>query len=74
VLTNPHSAKESALPELEACAKRLGLPVLASIEKLERAEQLPEGPLLFTGSFFTALIGEEIFGGGGHEETLRVSS
>ena len=74
VLTNPHSAKESALPELEACAKRLGLPVLASIEKLERAEQLPEGPLLFTGSFFTALIGEEIFGGGGHEETLRASS
>lgn len=62
ILTNTHGPKTSALPELEEAAARVGLPVIGRIENLCSAEQLPaDKPLLFTGSFFTALIGEKIF-------------
>ena len=63
ILTNPQTGKGSALPELEAEAKNAGLPILCTIPELKNASQLPaDSPLLFTGSFFTALIGEELFG------------
>ena len=63
ILTNPQTGKGSALPELEIEARDAGLPILCTIPELRSADQLPVGsPLLFTGSFFTALIGEELFG------------
>ncbi len=66
ILTNPQTGKGSALPELEAEAKNAGLPILCTIHELKNASQLPSvSPLLFTGSFFTALIGEELFGAKG---------
>lgn len=64
ILTNPQTGKGSALPELETEAKNAGLPILCTIPELKTTSQLPQDvPLLFTGSFFTALIGEELFGG-----------
>lgn len=63
ILTNPHSAKESALQELQNTAEKANLNVIKIIENLQSKEQLPDNQaLLFTGSFFTALIGEKIFG------------
>ena len=63
ILTNPQTGKGSALPELENEAKAAGLPIICTIPELHSADQLPaDSPLLFTGSFFTALIGEELFG------------
>ena len=59
ILTNPRTFKGSALPQLQEAMK--GLPVLSVIPHLTSREQLPEGPLLFTGSFFTTVIGEDIF-------------
>jgi len=62
ILTNPHTGKGSALPELEPAARQAGLNVVQVIPDLRSADQLPTNtPLLFTGSFFTALIAEEIF-------------
>ena len=62
ILTNPHTGKGSALPELEPAARQAGLKIVQVIPDLRSAEQLPTAqPLLFTGSFFTALIAEEIF-------------
>ena len=66
ILTNPQTGKGSALPELEAEAQNAGLNVIGTIPELKSASQLPaDSPLLFTGSFFTALIGEELFGARG---------
>ena len=63
ILTNPQTGKGSALSELENEARAVGLPILCTIPELRSADQLPaDSPLLFTGSFFTALIGEELFG------------
>ncbi len=62
ILTNPHTGKGSALGELQRCAAETGLRVVAVIENLQEKSQLPaKTPLLFTGSFFTASIGEEFF-------------
>jgi folylpolyglutamate synthase/dihydropteroate synthase len=62
ILTNPHTGKGSGLDELIAEAAHAGLPVRAVIRDLQRAAELPaDRPLLFTGSFFTALIGEQLF-------------
>lgn len=62
ILTNPHTHKGSALETLEREAKAAGLSVDSIIQDIHSAEALPKDtPLLFTGSFFTALIGEEIF-------------
>jgi len=62
ILTNPHTGKGSALKELQTRAAEAGLRVTEVIENLQEKRQLPEKtPLLFTGSFFTASIGEEIF-------------
>jgi dihydrofolate synthase/folylpolyglutamate synthase len=63
ILTNPHTGKKSALPELRQKTTAAGLKVTGVIEDLKERKQLPENtPLLFTGSFFTANIGEELFG------------
>ena len=63
ILTNPHTGKGSALPLLVEEAKTAGLSVSCVIESLTDVSQLPQDkPLIFTGSFFTALIGEELFG------------
>lgn len=62
ILTHPDTGKGSALPELEAAMAAAGLPVRAVIPRLTERSQLPAGrPLLFTGSFFTALLGEKLF-------------
>ncbi len=62
ILTNPETGKGSALPELTAAAREHHLPVDAIIPQLTAKNQLPAGrPILFTGSFFTALIGEKLF-------------
>jgi dihydrofolate synthase/folylpolyglutamate synthase len=63
ILTNPHTGKGSALPLLIEEANAAGLHIYMVIETLNERSQLPlDKPLLFTGSFFTALIGEELFG------------
>ena len=59
ILTNPRTFKGSALPQLQEAMK--SLPVQAVIPKITSREQLPNGPLLFTGSFFTTVIGEDLF-------------
>ena len=62
ILTNPHTGKGSALPELEDAARQAGLNVTQVIPDLRSPDQLPKRqPLLFTGSFFTALIAEQLF-------------
>ena len=63
ILTNPHTGKGTALPLLIDEAKAADLNIYKVIEDLNDSSQLPQDkPLLFTGSFFTALIGEELFG------------
>ncbi len=62
ILTNPETGKGSALPELTAAAREHHLQVDAIIPQLTAKSQLPaDRPLLFTGSFFTALLGEKLF-------------
>ena len=42
--------------------RKAGLKIRAVLPTLVSVEQLPSGePILFTGSFFTALIGEKLF-------------
>lgn len=62
ILTNPHTGKGTALQELTASARSNGLQIREIIPELNCRSQLPaDTPLLFTGSFFTALIAEELF-------------
>ncbi len=62
ILTSPQTPRGSALPQLVQAAQEAGLPIREIIPSLDRPEQLPSHtPLLFTGSFFTALIGEQFF-------------
>jgi dihydrofolate synthase/folylpolyglutamate synthase len=62
ILTNPHTGKGSALEELREQAAQAGLKIRAVIPELRSRVLLPKDrALLFTGSFFTALIGEELF-------------
>jgi dihydrofolate synthase / folylpolyglutamate synthase len=62
ILTNPDTPRGSALPQLIEAAKAAGLKIRAIQPKIAGRADLPvDTPLLFTGSFFTALIGEEIF-------------
>lgn len=62
ILTNPHTPRASALPQLQDEAKKYNLNVVDVIQNLTSPEQLPKDkPLLFTGSFFTAVIGESFF-------------
>ena len=59
ILTNPRTFKGSALAQLQEAMK--DLPVKEVIPQLTSRSQLPDGPLLFTGSFFTTVIGEDLF-------------
>lgn len=62
ILVNPDTGKGSALPELQEVMAAHELPVRAVIPQLTDRNQLPAGrPLLFTGSFFTARLGEKLF-------------
>lgn len=62
ILTNPHTPRASALPQLQEEAARCGLHVVEVIPSLTSKEQLPQDrPLLFTGSFFCAVIGESFY-------------
>ncbi len=62
VLTNPHTGKGSDLAALAEEMRVAGLDVIEVRESISSRDDLPyDGPLLFTGSFFTALIGEELF-------------
>ena len=62
ILTNPDTARGSALPQLQEAAARAGLKIRAVIPHIASKNDLPPNePLLFTGSIFTALIGEELW-------------
>lgn len=62
ILTNPKTPRGSALPQLLQEARKAGLSIRQVIPDLTSPSQLPgDTPLLFTGSFFTALIGETLF-------------
>lgn len=63
ILTHPRNAdRGSELATLQALAAAAGVPYQV-IPDLQSAADVPVGrSLLFTGSFFTALIGEELFG------------
>jgi dihydrofolate synthase/folylpolyglutamate synthase len=62
VLTRPHTMRESDLVGLETQARAAGLEVEV-IPDLQHPAQLGQADaLVFTGSFFTALIGEKLFG------------
>jgi dihydrofolate synthase/folylpolyglutamate synthase len=61
ILTNPRTDKGSELPQLHALATASGKPFRV-IPEITDAADLPScKPLLFTGSFFTALIGEMLY-------------
>jgi len=61
ILTNPLSPRGSDLDALTAAAGRLHLDVRI-VPEIRSVHDLPaERPLLFTGSFFTALIGDRLF-------------
>lgn len=63
VLTDPLPPKVSALDEVKQCADAQNLPVRVnrSVQTLKDLGEARHGPLLFTGSFFTALIGFQLF-------------
>ncbi len=62
ILTNPRPPKASALNELFKLAGACSDLRFTVIPEIHDRNQLPPGrPLLFTGSFFTALIGAELF-------------
>ncbi len=62
ILTNPRPPKQSALEMLACEARRQNLNCTV-IPLITSTFQLPSGrPILFTGSFFTSLIGDELFG------------
>jgi dihydrofolate synthase/folylpolyglutamate synthase len=61
VLTNPRPPKASALAELAVAAQAAGLPHRVLPEIACPGDLPDDRPLLFTGSFFTALIGEELY-------------
>ena len=63
VLTNPATPRGSALPQLLEEARKYSIKVIDVKENISSVSDLPENtPLLFTGSFFTALIGARLFG------------
>ena len=64
ILTNPDTPRGSALPQLQAIALEKGLKIQRIQEHISSRNDLPSNtPLLFTGSFFTALIGAKLFQG-----------
>ncbi len=74
VLTDPRPPKASALDRLRECAASAGVEcrVIQDIQCVDDLGDIARGPLLFTGSFFTALIGFELFPPSG-ENSKKVS-
>ena len=63
LLTNPDTPRGSALPQLLDAARECNLKIFGVKEHITSPNDLPTDlPLLFTGSFFTALIGAKLFG------------
>ena len=63
ILTNPDTPRGSALPQLLEEFQKNSLKILKVKENITSLSDLPaDQPLLFTGSFFTALIGAKLFG------------
>ncbi len=60
ILTHPLSPKGSGLDALCAVAGRQTVPWRV-VPEIHSTDLPPDRPLLFTGSFFTALIGERLF-------------
>ncbi len=61
ILTHPLSWRGSDLDRLEHAARESGAPYEIKPELKTRQDLPANEPLLFTGSFFTALIGEKLF-------------
>ena len=62
ILTNPDTPRGSALPQLVEAARENELKIRSIQEHISSRDDLPAAtPLLFTGSFFTALIGAKLF-------------
>ncbi len=62
ILTNPDTPRGSALPQLTEVARKNNLKILDIKDHITSLDELPaDQPLLFTGSFFTALIGAKLF-------------
>jgi len=61
ILTNPRSHKGSELDALVSLAQQAGVSYEVRPEITEAADLPADRNLLFTGSFFTALIGEMLF-------------
>ncbi|MFA6816867.1 MAG: cyanophycin synthetase [Lentisphaeria bacterium] len=62
ILTNPHTTRVSALEELQKEAEKAHLNIRKVIPSIQSIKDIPPYKnLLFTGSFFTALIGEQLF-------------
>jgi dihydrofolate synthase/folylpolyglutamate synthase len=61
ILTNPRPPKASALAELTAAAQANGLSYRVLPDITSPGDLPDDRPLLFTGSFFTALVGEELY-------------
>lgn len=71
VLTHPHATRPSDLDALVACIRQAGLSAEV-IPALHHRDQLAgRDAIVFVGSFFTALIGEELFGATPAAETPR---
>jgi len=64
ILTNPRSPRASALDQMVATANQLALDYSVQPEINTAADLPQQTPLLFTGSFFTAVIGEALFSTG----------
>jgi hypothetical protein len=66
ILTNPRlSAKGSELTQLTGLAEAAGV-AYRVVPEIRSIDDLPSSrALVFTGSFFTAVIGEELFSPGG---------
>jgi dihydrofolate synthase / folylpolyglutamate synthase len=62
ILTRPHTPRESDLAGLETAARAAGLDLEVVPDLHDPAQLGGHDALLFTGSFFTALIGEKFFG------------
>ena len=62
ILVNPRTPRASAREALLAECRRQGLHVRAVLDDIACADDLPaDTPLIFTGSFFTALTGKMLF-------------
>jgi len=70
ILTDPRQPKQSGLQHLLASTERYAIPVKVQ-PNLQTAAELPPTPLLFTGSFFTAIIGLELFAANLSESCIR---